>query len=398
VPISVTFRYIADIRYQHHCITLPNMHIAAPVLGMKNWKQTVMKHKHIWWPIILVAGLTAVVNYTWLQAGQDFEKQGFKTTRIGLGSLTETVIATGVIRPVVGAEVNVGSRISGTVVSLPVEVGDRVEVNQLLAELDSTALEAAADQVRAEVALAEPRVALAKAVLKRRQNLALKGLASDEDLDTAQRDLAVEIAQLEASRARLRSAEIVLGYTQIRAPIGGVVAGVATREGETVAADYSAPTFVTIIDLDRLEVLAYVDETDVGRVQVGQKGSFTVDTYPGTEFEARVTAIQPRAELQGSVVNYVVRLDFESKDGFILRPEMTTHVQLVVNKRNDALTVPRNALIRRDGRQFVMVERNGEWIETGVNTGWRSESKVEILSGVNQGDVIALNPKRNTNL
>ena len=147
-----------------------------------------------------------------------------QTGRVDLQTLTETVIATGVIRPMVGAEVNVGSRISGTVVSLPVEVGDKVEVDQLLAELDTTALEAAVDQVRADVALARPRVALAESVLKRRQRLAGQGLASEEDLDTALRDLAVEHAQLEASQARLRSAEIILGYSRITAPISGVVA------------------------------------------------------------------------------------------------------------------------------------------------------------------------------
>jgi len=355
-----------------------------------------MKHKRKWWSVVAIAAIASVVYYSWSLAGQDEDQQTRKTTRIGLDSLTETVIATGAIRPMTGAEVNVGSRISGTVVSLPVEVGDKVEVNQLLAVLDNTALEAAADQVRADVALAEPRVALARSILKRRQRLAEQGLASAEDLDTAERDLAVERAQLEASKARLRSAEIILGYTEIRAPIDGVVAEVATREGETVAADYSAPTFVTIIDLERLEVLAYVDETDIGRVEVGQLASFTVDTYPDMEFKARVNAIQPRAELQGSVVNYVVRLDFESTGGFILRPEMTAHVQLVVNERQDALTAPRNALIRRNGRQYVMVERNGEWVESDVKTGWRSESKVEILSGVSQGDVIELNPTRST--
>jgi len=363
---------------------------------MSHWKRQLMKHKYKWWSLIAVALCATVVNYSWSLAGQGEDQATRQTTRIGLDSLTETVIATGVIRPMTGAEVNVGSRISGTVVSLPVEVGDTVQVNQLLAALDNTALESAADQVRADVALAEPRIALAESKLKRRQSLAEQGLASEEDLDIAERDLAVERAQLKASMARLRSAEIILGYSEIRAPINGVVAEVATREGETVAADYSAPTFVTIIDLSRLEVLAYVDETDIGRVEVGQLASFTVDTYPDREFEARVTAIQPRAELQDSVVNYIVRLDFEPTDGFILRPEMTAHVQLVVNEREGALTAPRNALIRRDGRQYVMVERNGEWIETGISTGWRSESRVEILSGVNQGDVIALNPSRRT--
>jgi len=355
-----------------------------------------MKQKHKWWYLVAFALVTSVITYSWTAASQIEEQSSRRTTRLGLDSLTETVIATGVIRPMVGAEVKVGSRISGTVVSLPVEIGDRVEVDQLLARLDNIALVAAADQVRADVALAEPRVALAESKLKRRQSLAQQGLASDEDLDTAERDLAVERAQLEASKARLRSAEIILGYTEIRAPINGVVAEVATREGETIAADYSAPTFVTIIDLSRLEVLAYVDETDIGRVEVGQLASFTVDTYPDMEFEARVNAIQPRAELQGSVVNYIVRLDFDPSDDYILRPEMTAHVQLVVNERANALTAPRNALIRRDGRQYVMVERNGEWVETGVTTGWRSDSRVEILSGVTQGDVIELSPTRST--
>ena len=355
-----------------------------------------MAHTRKWWWLGVIALAVAGINYSLSVEGRVDKQQARQTGRVDFSKLTETVIATGVIRPMVGAEVNVGSRISGTVVRLPVVVGDRVEVGQLLAELDTTALEAAADQVRADVALARPRVALAESVLKRRQRLADQGLASAEDLDTAQRDLAVERAQLEASKARLRSAEIILGYSRITAPIRGVVAEVTTREGETVAADFSAPTFVTILDLDRLEVLAYVDETDIGRVEVGQTATFTVDTYPEMEFKAIVNTIQPRAELQNSVVNYVVRLDFEAVDDFILRPEMTAHVRLVVAEREDALTVPRNALKRRDGRQLVLVQRDDEWVETAVRTGWRSESTVEILSGVSQGDVIELNPTRRT--
>jgi len=355
-----------------------------------------MVHTRKWWSLVAIALVATGINYSWSVEGRVDKQQTRQTGRVDFSKLTETVIATGVIRPMVGAEVNVGSRISGTVVELPVEVGDKVEVDQLLAELDTTALEAAADQVRADVALARPRVALAESVLKRRQQLAGQGLASAEDLETAQRDLAVERARLEASKARLRSAEIILSYTRITAPIRGVVAEVTTREGETVAADFSAPTFVTILDLDRLEVLAYVDETDIGRVEVGQTATFTVDTYPEMEFKASVNTIQPRAELQNSVVNYVVRLDFETIEGFILRPEMTAHVRLMVAEREDVLTVPRNALKRRDGRQFLLVQREDGWVETNVRTGWRSESTVEILTGVSQGDVIELNPIRRT--
>jgi RND family efflux transporter MFP subunit len=314
-----------------------------------------------------------------------------QTAVVSMDTLDETVLATGVIRPVTGAEVNVGSRISGTVVELRVQVGERVRVGQLLAQLESTALEAEADKVRAEVALSTPRVNLARSVLARRQRLAEKGLASTEDLDIARSNLAVEEAQLQANLANLRSAEIALDYTRITAPIDGIVAEVSTREGETVAAAFAAPNFVTIIDLDRLEVLAYVDETDIGRIFVGQKASFTVDTWDQQEFEADVTAIQPRAELQDGVVNYLVRLQFEPSDSYILRPEMTAHVRIVIDQRENALMAPRATIKHRTGRQFVLLQRDGQWVEQDVRTGWRSQSMVELLSGVREGDVLELN-------
>jgi len=266
-------------------------------------------------------------------------------------------------------------------------------IGQLLAELDATALEAQADEARADVALSEPRIELAGSILRRRQQLAENGLASVEDLDTAENDLAVARAQLQADQARLRTAEIALSYTRVTAPINGVVAEVSTREGETVAAAFAAPNFVTIIDLDRLEVLAYVDETDIGRVFVGQRASFTVDTYPNVEISAVVTAIQPRAELLGSVVNYLVRLEFEPAEEFVLRPEMTAHVRIVVAERDDVLTVPRTTIKRTVGRQYVIVQRGAQWTEQDVQTGWRSESTVEIVSGVSEGDVLELNAR-----
>ncbi len=341
----------------------------------------------------LIVISTAVAFYAWPGNKAESNNDLRRTATVSMGTLNETVAATGVIRPVTGAEVNVGSRISGTVVSLLVAVGERVEAGQLLAELDATALEAQTDEARADVALSKSRVALAESILTRRQRLTADGVVSAEDLDTAENDLAAASAQLLRYKARLRSAKIALSYTQVAAPINGVVAEVSTREGETVAAAFAAPKFVTIIDLDRLEVLAYVDETDIGRVIVGQQASFTVDTFPNTEFTARITAIQPRAELQGSVVNYVVRLEFERSDEFILRPEMTAHVRIVVEKRDGVLTAPRATIKRTVGRQYVVVRRDGRWAEQAVQTGWRSESTVEFLSGVREGDVLELNAR-----
>jgi macrolide-specific efflux system membrane fusion protein len=357
-----------------------------------------MKRGNKWLSLTGFVVLGSAGIYGWSGDGSTPQSVEYRTAVVSTTNLKETVVATGVIRPVVGAEINVGSRISGTVISLPVVVGDQVKVGQLLARLDDTALQAATDQVDAEVALARPGVSLAKAVLERRVRLANDGLASAEDLDIARSDLAIANARLDESLARQRAARINLSYAEISAPISGVVAAVSTREGETVAAGFSAPTFVTIVDLDRLEVLAYVDETDIGRVFVGQEANFTVDTYPGVSVTGLVTAIQPSAELRDNVVNYVIRLEFEASledtpTEYTLRPEMTAHVRLVISERGDAITAPRNAIKRREGRQFLLVQREGEWVEQDVRTGWRSDSQVEILSGVKAGDRIALNVK-----
>jgi RND family efflux transporter MFP subunit len=347
--------------------------------------------KKRWGAGLTVSAVAALAVIAWTGNDADSSTNVRQTARVTVGALSEAITATGVIRPVTGAEVNVGSRISGTVIRLPVEVGDRVVTGQLLAELDATALQAEADRARADVNLSIPQVELAESTLRRREKLAARGLSTAADLDVARQDLAIARAQLEANRARLRSAEIELGYTRIIAPIDGVVAEVSTREGETVAAAFAAPNFVTIIDIDRVEVLAYVDETDIGRVKVGQQASFTVDTYADAEFPARVVAIQPRAEIQGSVVNYVVRLEFARVPPYILRPEMTAHVRIVVDEREDVLTAPRAAIKRRAGRQYVLLQRGDEWVEEDVRTGWRSDSTVELLSGVRAGDVVEIN-------
>lgn len=356
-----------------------------------------MKHRRQWLTLAALGLLAPVGLYLRQSDDRLAAADDSETARVIRQDLSRTVIATGVIRPVVGAEIDVGSRISGRVVRLPVKVGDRVEAGDLLAELDRAELAAAVDQARAELSLTRARLTAAESTFQRRRRLAASGLASQEGLETARRDLDVESAGLELAEARLRAAEISLGYARIRAPIRGVVAAVTTREGETVAASFAAPTFVTIVDLDRLEVEAYVDETDIGRIAVGQPATFTVDTYPGAEFPATVTAIQPKAELQGNVVNYVVTLDFEipgsSGEGpYVLRPEMTAHVRLRIEEKHGVLTAPRRALRRRDGRQYVVVERAGAFREQEIETGWRTDTAVEILDGLEEGEVVQLNP------
>jgi RND family efflux transporter MFP subunit len=166
---------------------------------------------------------------------------------------------------------------------------------------------------------------------------------------------------------------------------------VATQEGETVAAMFAAPTFLTIIDLKRLEVRAYVDETDISKVKAGQKAEFTVDTYPGVPFEGVVRAIYPKAELIDNVVNYVVIVDISNSNGKILRPEMTTTVNILSESLEHVIAIPNKAVGHHNGDDVVYVLKDGKPEARKVTTGAKNRSLTQIISGLTENETIILN-------
>ena len=289
-----------------------------------------------WLPIVAMAAAIGVAAAVWGRADRNGATDAGRiaeTVRVGRRTPTNVVKATGVIRPMVGAEVRVGSRISGVVKRLFVRIGDRVTPGQLLAELDARDLEARRNEAAAARELAQANLTYARADLRRKRELNREGLLPPSDLDVAERACAVAEQQATGAQASLDYASAQLAYARISAPIGGVVASVSTQEGETVAASFATPTFLTLLDLARLEVWAYVDETDIGRVQAGQEARFTVDTYGDEEFEGRVTTVYPRAEIRDNVVNYVAVVRFRPPRDRVLRPEMTTTVRIAVETR-----------------------------------------------------------------
>ena len=168
------------------------------------------------------------------------------------------------------------------------------------------------------------------------------------------------------------------------------MAEVATQVGETVAASFAAPTFVTIIDLDRLELWAYVDETDIGRVEVGQRALFTVDTYADTDFKGIVTAIRPMAEIQDAVVNYVTVIEIAQGHGKILRPEMTTTVNVELERREDAIAIPNGAVRWDSDGAYAVVQQGDDRIRRGIRVGYRGREYSEVLEGLDEGDRIII--------
>jgi len=278
--------------------------------------------------------LAIVVTFVLLARTRPEEPAAPPSPPPALPKASESVVkATGIVNPMIGAEVRVGSRVSGVVRRLHVRVGDTVRAGQALAELDDRDLSARRDEARAAVELAEANLDYARADLARKRGLAAEGLLAPSDLDLAERGFAVAGRQREGAMATLDFATTQLGYAKIIAPIPGVVASVSTQEGETVAASFSTPTFVTLIDLDRLEVWAYVDETDIGRIRAGQTARFTVDTYGDEEFDGHVTTIYPKPQIRDNVVNYVAVIHFDPPRDRVLRPEMTTTVRIALDEK-----------------------------------------------------------------
>lgn len=317
---------------------------------------------------------------------------------------SSTVTAVGAVKPQIGAEVRVGARISGKLERLPANIGDLVKKGQVLAELESADLRASVARYEAAMSVAKERIADAEAraklsdtVYQRQQRLMTIGATSQQIVDEALRErqsalAGVQIAEreFELAQAQLRESQVTLSYATITAPISGVIASVTTQEGETVAAGLNAPTFVTIVDLDRLQVNAFVDEVDIGKVQIGQRAVFNVDAFPAKDFTGRVAAIYPTATIQDNVVKYVVAVGIDDEERGLLRPEMTASVQIKLETRT-VLAIPARAIRQEGGRNVVYVSSNGGTETRPIRVGWRDGPWAEIVEGLAAGERILLN-------
>lgn len=343
--------------------------------------------------LISFGGLAVVALGGWLvlkPSGSDASRASseWPSIRVSASPVAASILATGTIKAQVGAEVKVGSQVSGIVRKLNVKVGDTVVKGQVLAQLDDSSLRSQVAAHRAGLARATAELQQSERDLRRSEDLAARSLISISDLEEKREQRDIAAANVALSKAALEGAEIDLARTTIVAPTAGTIASVSTYEGETVAASFTAPTFVTIINLDRLEVQAYVDEVDIRHVKPGQPVSFRVEAFPGETLTGRVRAINPKALLVNNVVNYVVVIDIEDKKGLEIRPEMTVHVSFVVDHRDSALTVPRSAVLTEGDRRIVFVRTGDGWEKRNVVIGVQTPQQLEIASGLRPGEVV----------
>jgi RND family efflux transporter MFP subunit len=337
-------------------------------------------------PVMAAAG---VLHSNWfLGKAHDPTAVSYSTVPAERRVVGQSVLATGIIKPMTGAEVKVGAQVSGIVQKLHVEIGTRVKKGELLAEIEETGYKAKADLALAQKGMAETEKKFAELELQRYRALLEQRCVSTQQMESIEKAFELASSRLQQAEADLVYALLQLSYTKVRSPIDGTIASVATQEGETVTASFSAPTFVTIIDLNRLELWAYVDETDIGRVRKGQSASFSVDTYPGEEFLGVVQAIYPKAEIQNNVVNYVAVIRFDQRPERIVRPEMTANLRIYGGKAERVLVVPLTALRRDGNRSYVYLLADGVPAKRYVETGASDKKFAEVRSGLSGNDQV----------
>jgi HlyD family secretion protein len=309
------------------------------------------------------------------------------TTRPVLREIGTVVTTSGTVRLRTGAVVRVGSQVSGIIRRLNVTVGSRVERGGVIAVVDPSEQLARLEQVKAQLEI--DKVARDKAVrdLDRVRPMA-PGLIPAQQVDDLRWGVQLANARLAKSEADLHTAEVDLSYTTIRAPIAGTVSSVSTQQGETVAASFAAPTFVTIVDDGALELVAMVDETDIAGIGAGQSVRFSVEAYPGRDFEATVRRIDPTATIISGVVNYPVIAEItpNAKD---LKPDMTANI-VITRASHRALFLPKRAVYQIGEGHFVDIVRSGTPQRQAVVLGSQDADLLEVTAGIKADDVVRL--------
>ena len=358
----------------------PATHVDAPLGRAKSRRALLVIGAVVGLAAVVIAGYVArrPTNAT---IGAD---QAIATAHPQRKMMPSTVTTSGTVRLKSGAAVRVGSQVSGIVRKLNVTVGSQIRRGQVIAEIDPKQLDAKADQARAQLEIDHVAVSKAQRDVARVKDIVGKGALSQQQLDDLKWQLESANARRVKSETDLRAALVELSYTTIRAPISGIVSSVTTQEGETVAASFAAPTFVTIVEDSALELLAMVDETDIAGVKSGNSLQFTVEAFPAREFSATVERIDPTATIVSGVVNYPV-ISTIAGDIELLKPDMTANVVIKTAERS-ALEIPTTGIQRLGEQRFVYLLKGRDMQQRFVSVGAKDGANTEILNGLSEND------------
>lgn len=298
-----------------------------------------MKKKITIYSLIAVASFI-IIYFLFIRSNNPTVK--FTFTQIKRGNVINLISSTGTMEAV--STVDIGTQVSGKIAKIFVDYNSHVRNGQLLAIIDTTALSQQVHNARASLLKAEAQFILAKAQYAQDVTLNQKGFLSDLDLITSKSTLVSDSADVESSKGNLLQAKTNLGYAYIYSPIKGIIINKNVLEGNTVAASLQAPVLFSIAeDLSKMEILASVDESDIGQIKVGQTTDFTVQAYPDKKFMGKVVQIRLNSQVISNVVEYTVVINADNKNNMLL-PGMTATVDFYIAQRNNILLIPNEAL------------------------------------------------------
>lgn len=353
----------------------------------------------VWIAMILVV-VIAVAAWL-LSGGKKEEKINFKQEKVATHTLQNSITATGTIEAV--TSVTVGTQVSGIVNKLYVDYNSIVKKGQVIAELDKTNLISELNTAKANLASTESNLSYQSANMKRYQTLYKKGLVSADEYENALLAYRQAKEQVASSRENVQKAQTNLGYATITSPIDGTVISKSVEEGQTVAASFNTPELFTIAkDLKNMQVIANVDEADIGGVAVGNRVNFTVDAYPDDTFEGVVKQVRLEATTTNNVVTYEVVISAPNAD-LKLKPGLTANVTIFTKEQANILSVANKALrftptketVGKDMKIVDCKGKNKVWTLNGntltahsVNIGQSDAMHTQIISGIKAGQSV----------
>lgn len=336
-----------------------------------------------------IAGIIAIIIIMLLSVSALCKnKVVYETAPVERRTITHVVEASGTINPV--NTVSVGSTVSGLISAIYVDFNSTVKKGQLLAEIDPRTFQATVDQnlasmnsAQADLANKQATFEMSAKTLKRYKNLYSRNFIPKSELDQAESDYKANLAQVNAARAKINQTRaqydqslVNLNYTKITAPVDGMIISREIDLGQPVAASFQAPELFTIAqDLEKMQIEVNVSEADIGKVKEGQDVTYTLDGYPDSEFEGKVTQVRISPTTVSNVVTYSVIVTVDNSD-LKLKPGMTANVSIITAKNENVLCVPNIALKftpKSDGQKY---KTQGLWIKDGLKL-----ARIDITTG-----------------
>lgn len=363
--------------------------------------------------VLIVAGL---IKYFFFPATTE---NNYITAPVTRMDLEETVLATGIVNAY--KQVSVGAQASGQIKSLNVKLGQKVSKGDVVALIDpstqkNTLQTAEATLASNQAQLASKQAALTKAQLDftRQQTMLKEGATARENydaakatLDSAKADITQATAQIKQSKISVDTAKLNLGYTQVLAPIDGVVVSLAVEEGQTVNANQSTPTILVLAQLDKVTIRAEISEGDVTRVKEGMPVYFTILGDTAQRYNTTLRSIDPGptaltndstttiSSSTSTAIYYYGMMDVPNEDQK-LRIAMTTEVSIVLNEAKQALSIPSTALGKRNDKgqyRVQVMDKDKKPVERWVEVGLNNNVNAEIKSGLNEGEQVIVSQK-----